>query len=120
MTAPLVAVDTTSGVPPWRQIREQIDRVAGSEKLPAGSRLPTIRQLAADLGIAASTVARAYRALEASGVTRTARRRGTVVAVRRDPTPEPLRVAAAEYVARARELGVEPDAALRMVRSQYA
>ncbi|AHH99528.1 GntR family transcriptional regulator [Kutzneria viridogrisea] len=119
MSRALITVDTTSGVPPWRQIHDQIVRVAGGPLLPAGSRLPTIRQLAGDLGLAAGTVARAYRELEAAGITRTARRLGTVVQERTGPAPDLLRVAAAEYLARARELGADLEAALEAVRAEY-
>ena len=47
--------------------------------LAPGTRLPTVRQLAADLGLAANTVARAYRELEADGVIATYGRKGTFV-----------------------------------------
>ena len=59
MTAPRIVVDVENGVPPWRQVRDQLVRLIRGGVLPVGSRLPTIRQLAADLGLAAGTVARA-------------------------------------------------------------
>jgi len=74
-----LVVDLASGVAPWRQIRDQLVRLIVDRTLPVGSRLPPIRQVATDLGLAPGTVARAYRELEANGVVRTARRRGTVV-----------------------------------------
>ena len=74
-----IAVDASS---PSRRTSSSAARiavqVAGGE-LPAGTRLPTVRQLAADLGLAANTVARAYRELEADGVIATHGRRGTFV-----------------------------------------
>ena len=51
--------------------------VAGS--LAVGARLPSIRQLASDLGLAPGTVARAYRELEAEGPVSSRVRHGTVV-----------------------------------------
>ncbi|MGH3880108.1 MAG: GntR family transcriptional regulator, partial [Actinophytocola sp.] len=77
MTAPRVVVDPDSGVAPWRQVRDQLTHLVRTGALPVGSRLPAIRQLAGDLGLAAGTVARVYRELEAAGVLRTARRAGT-------------------------------------------
>ena len=41
--------------------------------------MPTVRQLAGDLGINMNTVARAYRELERQGLVSTVRRRGTRV-----------------------------------------
>jgi DNA-binding transcriptional regulator YhcF (GntR family) len=119
--APRIEVDTASGMAPWRQVHDQIERLVSIGALPPGTPLPTIRQLARDLGLAAGTVARAYRELESAGVVRTARRQGTVVAAapatRR--RPDPLRQAAADYVARARALGVPEDQAVAQIRALF-
>jgi len=107
-------------VPPWRQVRDQVAALAAAGVLAPGQQLPTIRQLARDLGLSPGTVARAYRELETAGVLHTARRHGTVVAPRADqPRPDPLQQAAAEYVTRARALGADADRALAAVRDQY-
>lgn len=123
MSSPRIAVDTENGVPPWRQIRDQIEAIAGTDVLPVGSRLPTIRQLARDLGLAPGTVARAYRELETAGVTQTAGRQGTVVADRPDIAAAynaaALRLAATDYVATVKALGVDQDSALTAVRAQF-
>src|SRR5665811_1486292 len=64
------------------QIRAQVAAAVTAGRLRAGDRLPTVRVLAADLGIATGTIARAYRELEAAGWVTTRRRHGTVVADR--------------------------------------
>lgn len=121
MTGPRIEVDTTSGVAPWRQVHDQVLALVGAGVLRPGAPLPTIRQLARDLGLAAGTVARAYRELEAAGVLHTARRQGTVVAAGPLPAPpDPVAEAAAEYVARVRALGVPVDRALAAVSARYA
>lgn len=74
-----IAVDLGSAVPPYEQIRTQISSLIAVGSLAAGTRLPTVRSLAADLGIAAGTVARAYKELEQAGLIETRRRNGTVV-----------------------------------------
>ena len=88
--------------------------------LAPGARLPPVRQLAGDLGLAAGTVARAYSTLEAAGLVETRRGGGTVVAHRLDPTPGQRRALLAQhaqdYAAAVRRLGVEPDDALDAVR----
>ena len=75
-------VDTTSPVPPYEQIRAQLQTMVASGALPAGTRLPPIRQLAGDLGLAINTVGRAYHELELDGVVEARGRRGTVVRAR--------------------------------------
>ena len=75
-----IAIDLESATPPYEQVRRQISVAASSGALPPGTRMPSVRALAADLGIAPGTVARAYKELEAAGVVVTAGRRGTVIA----------------------------------------
>ena len=76
---PAVGVDTLSPVPPYEQVRAQLAELVAGGVLGPGDRLPPIRQLAADLGIAPGTVARAYRLLESAGLVRTGRGGGTRV-----------------------------------------
>jgi DNA-binding transcriptional regulator YhcF (GntR family) len=80
-------LDAVSDVPPYEQLRVQIASRAASGELPAGTRLPTVRALAAELHLAVNTVAKAYRALETDGVVATEGRRGTFVASTTDARP---------------------------------
>lgn len=75
-----ITVNLRSATPPYEQIRGQIAALVAAGALPPGTRLPAVRRLAADLGIAAGTVARAYKELEQSGLLETGRRNGTRVA----------------------------------------
>lgn len=112
----IVDVDTTSPVPPFEQIRAQITDLAEAGALPAGTRLPTIRQLASDLGLAPGTVARAYRELESSGVVTSRVRHGTTITARPDvstkSSSERLSVAARAYALTVASLGVDRGAAV--------
>ena len=74
-----ISVDLGSPTPPYEQIRLQVSALIAAGGLTAGTRLPAVRTLAADLGLAAGTVARAYKELEQSGLIETRRRNGTVV-----------------------------------------
>ncbi|MDI2034604.1 GntR family transcriptional regulator [Paenarthrobacter nitroguajacolicus] len=74
-----ITIDLADPVPPYEQIRRQLSSLITVGVLAPGSRLPTVRSLAADLGIAAGTVARAYKELEQSGLIESRRRNGTVV-----------------------------------------
>ncbi|PWI19484.1 GntR family transcriptional regulator [Streptomyces sp. Act143] len=102
--------------PSYEQVRAQISEQARSGVLPVGYRLPTVRGLAESLGLAANTVAKAYRALETDGVIETRGRNGTFVAAAGAAADRELASAAQAYVERARRLGAERDAALAAVQ----
>lgn len=113
-----VRVDLTSGVPPYEQIRGQIVGHVSAGNLTPGDRLPTVRDLAADLGVAVGTVQRAYRELEAEGVVSTRRRVGTTITAATASTtaaPEVQR-AAHTFVTGARAAGLSDVAILDLVR----
>lgn len=75
-----LVVDTRDPTPPYEQIRRQLAELIGAGVLEAGSRLPPLRQLAADLSLAVGTVARTYRELEVAGLVISRRGGGTKVA----------------------------------------
>lgn len=117
----MLVVDPHDPEPPFAQLRQQIvDQVADGTLRP-GDRLPTVRRLAGDLGIAPGTVARAYRELEADGVLEGRGRAGTFVQAamadgRAAPAAVSARAAADRYAETVRALGLEPAAALALVR----
>jgi len=76
----VLTVDASGRTPPYEQIRDQLRVQIVAGELDVGTRLPSVRRLAADLGVAPGTVARAYRELEQAGLVRTNRRTGTIVA----------------------------------------
>lgn len=80
MTArPALIVDTDDPTPPYEQLRRQLTELIESGVLQPGDRLPPLRQLAADLGLAVGTVARAYRELDSAGLISSRRGGGTRV-----------------------------------------
>jgi DNA-binding transcriptional regulator YhcF (GntR family) len=117
-----VTIDTESATAPFEQVRTQIASAVAAGELPAGTKLPTVRQLAADLGMANNTVARAYRELEADGVIATHGRGGTFVrselldqATAHSEVADLARAAAADYVHTLRRLGLTSSEAARLV-----
>ncbi|UUU31677.1 GntR family transcriptional regulator [Streptomyces sp. CA-210063] len=120
MSDPAVRVDTTSQVPPYEQIRSQLAALIVTGRLAEGERLPTVRQLATDLGLAPGTVARAYRELEAAELIRTRRGAGTRVAAPPAGPTRPynaqLATLARDFTSSARALGADTDAILTAVR----
>ncbi|HET9655614.1 MAG TPA: GntR family transcriptional regulator [Kineosporiaceae bacterium] len=115
--AGLISIDTSCAVPPFEQVRAQLAAGVSSGALVAGTRLPTVRALADELGLAVNTVARAYRELEAAGLVETRGRGGTVVTAAGDRSRERLQVAAQRYAALAHDLGVPLEEALGLVRA---
>lgn len=113
----ILTVDPHSAVPPYEQVRAQVVAAVRSGALAPGTRLPTVRHLAEDLGLAANTVARAYRELEHTGVVQTRGRLGTFVEATGEPGERAAFTAAQGYARRIRELGLDDDAALRWVRA---
>jgi DNA-binding transcriptional regulator YhcF (GntR family) len=73
-------IDQDSGVAIYEQIIARIEEAVATGRLSPGERLPSVRDLAAELGIAPGTVARAYTELEKRGVVETSGARGTRVA----------------------------------------
>lgn len=112
-----LTLEAASSVPPYEQVRAQIAARVASGQLSPGSRLPPVRSLAATLGIAANTVARAYRELEHAGVVTTRGRNGTVV--NDDGAGQAAKAAAAAYADAMRALGVRQDEALELVRRAF-
>jgi GntR family transcriptional regulator len=105
-----LAVDSDDPTPPYEQLRRQLVDLIEAGLLQEGERLPPLRQLAGDLGLAVGTVARTYRELEAAGLVRSRRGGGTRVAVtaaKPSARERQSRLAglAAAYVLKARSLG---------------
>jgi DNA-binding transcriptional regulator YhcF (GntR family) len=67
----MIVIDAASPTPPYEQLRAQLARQIQDCSLAVGTRLPTIRRLAADLSLAVNTVGRAYRELEEAGLIET-------------------------------------------------
>ncbi|MCH8173070.1 MAG: GntR family transcriptional regulator [Proteobacteria bacterium] len=74
-----IIVDIDGVVPLFAQLIEQIKKAVLSDKLGPGEPLPSIRQLANDLGVNNKTVAKAYRLLERDSVIQTKGYRGTFI-----------------------------------------
>lgn len=124
----IVQIDPRDPVPPYEQVRAQVAAMITGGTLPPGTRLPSIRQLAADLGLATGTVARAYRELEQAGLVLSSGRRGTRVRAPQDwsegmdelDVQARLRRAAEHYATLARQLRVAPDDAVAAIEAALA
>lgn len=120
MTARVRVQIREGGAPPYRQLIDGVRRLIERGALVPGDRIPPVRALADDLGLAPNTVARAYRELEDDGWIVGRGRAGTFVADRLPERPSDaeaaLTDAADRYLRRAAQLGVDRETAIRAVR----
>ena len=111
-------VDHKSSVPPFEQVRAGLAEQIVSGELAVGTRLPTVRSLAGDLGLAVNTVARAYRELETAGLVLTKGRSGTFVHTG-NAALEHAHTAARAYAAVVRASGLDIEEAVRLLRAAF-
>ena len=107
------SLDTTTGVPFYRQVIDQILAGIATGSAAVGDQLPTVRALAVELKVNLNTIAKAYKELEIRGVLTTQQGSGTFIApvtVERDEVERRQRVVqvVSELLARATALGLPP------------
>jgi GntR family transcriptional regulator len=117
-------IDPRDAVPIWKQIEDSLRRMVAAGALPPGSPVPSVRDLARDLGVNPATVSKAYQGLSDAGVLEVRRGAGTFVSgtpparLRGERTRE-LKEAASRYVAVAATIGADLDEALEQVRGAW-
>jgi DNA-binding transcriptional regulator YhcF (GntR family) len=124
MDAVRIRLDPSAREPLSEQLRSALASRIASGRLAPGERMPTVRELAAELEIAPNTVAKAYRDLAADGFIEGRRRRGTFVSERLpkrlSQREARLAEAADAYVRRTRQLRFEDAHALDAVAEAVA
>ncbi|MQA10116.1 MAG: GntR family transcriptional regulator [Pseudonocardiaceae bacterium] len=110
-------IDPESATPPYEQLRGQLARQINDAELAAGTRLPPVRTLAAEIGLAANTVARTYRELEEAGLVETRGRAGTFVSAAGSKSRQKAQRAAGQYADTVGRLGLDTEEALRIVEA---
>lgn len=114
----MLTLDADSPVPPYEQLRGQLAAGIESAKLQPSVRLPTVRKVAADLGLAVNTVAKAYRQLELAGLIETRGRQGTFVAGRPSAKRASAIRVARKFMKSMRELGIGSAEALAILHRE--
>ncbi|GCE28418.1 GntR family transcriptional regulator [Dictyobacter alpinus] len=114
MSGLLLLLNQDSPVPPYEQINLQLQTLITSSQLLPGTRLPSVRQLARDLGVAPNTVVRAYGELERNGWVVTSMRKGIMVAahpplISREERQQRLQQMVAELLVTARQLDLSVE-----------
>lgn len=115
----LIVVDPHSGVPVYRQLIDQVKFHVASGLLAPGEELPSTRALSSELGINPMTISKAYSYLEREGVVERRPGRPLVVAEMDDTEAQArkidrLRDAMAGVATMARQLGIDPEQAVRV------
>ena len=64
----MFSLDLKSGVPIYEQLERRLTELIASEAIAADEKLPTVREIAKNLGINPNTVQKAYRTLELKGL----------------------------------------------------
>lgn len=115
----MITVDDSNPTPPFEQIRSQLSAQIMIGVLADGDRLPSVRQLAGDLGLAPGTVARAYATLEADGLIESRRGAGTRV---RHPTTthHTLKPEAERFIRKARDHNLTLEQTVQIIRASWA
>jgi len=118
-------IDPADGVPIWRQIEGGMRRLVALGSLGPGAAVPSVRDLAQELGVNPMTVAKAYRHLTDAGVLLVRRGEGTFVAdspprVGRADRARALREAAERFVTEAASLAAEEADVLAELRTAWA
>lgn len=75
----IIKINTKSETPIYLQLRNEIVKGIGKGEFEIGESLPTVRQMAAELGVNTMTVSKAYQLLKSEGFIETDRRKGTIV-----------------------------------------
>ena len=117
-----LAIDRGGESPVYEQVADQVRQLVASGALGPGAALPSVRQLAGDLGVNLNTIARAYRLLENEGFLVIRDRAGVEVAA---PAAKVDRFARSRLLdqlranlARLRQVGMTPEELLRVVRRE--
>ena len=110
----LLDIDPAAAAPIWRQIEDGMRRLVASGALPAGTAVPSVRDLARELRVNPATVSKAYQRLVADGALEVRRGEGTFVAERSagdlaDEVGRLLAERASVFVHAARTMGVTED-----------
>ncbi|QXQ11709.1 GntR family transcriptional regulator [Paeniglutamicibacter sp. Y32M11] len=114
-----IALDPTDKTAPYQQVRQQILAAISKGKLKAGTKLPSVRALAEQLGLAVNTAAKVYKELEGSGAVVTRGRHGTIVQATEDEGSIAVADAASELAAIATRWGISEKAAVAYVRAAF-
>jgi GntR family transcriptional regulator len=117
-------IDFSTSIPIYLQIIEEFKRQIVTGELKPGDKIPSQRDLAAQIRVNANTVQRAYREMELMGLVETLRGQGTFVSQNQGLVEETrigmLTNLVDDFVRAVQALGLSQDAALELVKSRFS
>ncbi|MFC1563687.1 GntR family transcriptional regulator [candidate division KSB1 bacterium] len=117
----LFQIQPSSGIPIYKQIIDQVNRLVMSGFLKAGDELPSVRQTAALLEVNPMTISKAYSMLETAGVLERMRGKGMIIASNRKTAAginerlDTIRPALADVVAQAEQLAIPKESVTKLL-----
>ena len=119
-----ITIDSDSGIPLWLQLRNRLIYLIASGKFKAGDKLPTVRELAVDLGINYNTVSKVYQDIERDGYIVSKRGKGTFVAeqglAEAEEAKTEIDFLADDFIRQCREMGVPRQDIAELVEKRLA
>jgi GntR family transcriptional regulator len=112
-------LDGSSGVPPYLQLVHQVRQSLLLGYLREGDRLPTVKDVAAELVINPNTVVKAYRQLEHEGLAGGRPGQGTFITATSSPVPpqaqQAMRASLEEWLRDAEAAGLDDEAVTALI-----
>jgi GntR family transcriptional regulator len=115
----MFAIKFNSGIPIYRQVFDQVVRQVDCGKLPKDELLPSVRQLAAELGVNPMTISRAYSLLESEGIVARKRGIGMVVIKKAEKPIDYLRPTIQQLVSDAKQLGLSQTQLNQLIKKLW-
>ncbi|HHT69700.1 MAG TPA: GntR family transcriptional regulator [Firmicutes bacterium] len=117
-------MDFSTSIPIYLQIIDEFKRQIVTGTLKPGDKIPSQRDLAAEIKVNANTVQRAYREMEILGLVETLRGQGTFVCqnhgIVEETRNEMLTNLVDDFVRAVQALGLSVDATLEVVRTRFS
>jgi GntR family transcriptional regulator len=118
-------ISPSSGIPIYKQLYSQIERMVLNGYFSVGELLPSVRQVASDLDVNPMTVSKAYGLLEERGYLTRLRGKGMVITARDDEVLQQEKVTMLdemikELLAQAKQMGINSDSVAEMFKQNIA
>lgn len=119
-----ISIDEGSGIPIWLQLRNRLIYLITSGYYAVGDKLPTVREMAVDVGVNYNTVSKVYQDIERDGYIVSKRGKGTFAhdgyLANDDAAENPADSLADAFIQQCRELGMSGEDILPLVKRRLA
>ena len=115
----MFSIEVNSGIPIYRQVASQLLRQIACGRIEHGQMLPSVRQLASELGVNPMTISKAYGLLESDGIVERKRGVGMIVIKTAESPVEVLREPIQKIVDDAKQLGLSESQLKQLVQKQW-